>query len=192
MNYAHCKPHRSESVSHLRLPVNSPPVDSDRSDGQAQLLVDLLTDGVDAAVADRVVEYVGEKACQSLRKRHWNASDCRNIAQAAQAILDFKKRIHNLTGDVVSRALPQDLPGFYRSLAKHVAAKMPLPIDAKLEACARALQLIGIFECMVKELPMNSCACLLDLGQRVAEEEAKDLVVDLLEKTRDDLDGKVA
>jgi hypothetical protein len=46
---------------------------------------------------------------------------------------------------------------------------------------------MGISECVIKELPMTSCACLYMLGTELLHDEAKGLVQELLRDTGQDL-----
>ena len=74
-------------------------------------------------------------------------------------------------------------------LVKKIAAKVPLPPDIKLEAIARGLQIIGIYMCIVGNVPLERCACLRMLGPQLIKEQIKRYVEDLLEETKRDLKG---
>jgi len=125
-----------------------------------------------------------------LRARRWRALDCRLLAQTARAVLDLKQRLHEVTGEAVSRLLPRDTPRFHRLLVRKIAERVPLPLDVKLEAIARGLQVMGIFMCVVQDLPLEACACLSMLGASVAREQARRYVQDLLDATWQDLNGR--
>jgi hypothetical protein len=159
----------------------------------ATLLADVLTDGLIPSladrVADRVADYLGWAGRRRLRRRRWRAVDCRLLAQTARAVLDLKHKLHEVTGEAVSRLLPPNTPRFHRMLVKKIAEKVPLPPDVKLEAIARGLQVIGIFMCVVQDLPLEHCACLRMLGAQLVNEQAKRHVEDLLEETWRDLHG---
>jgi hypothetical protein len=86
--------------------------------------------------------------------------------------------------------LPADTPRFHRNLTGRIATKIPLPWDAKLDAIVRALQLLGIFECFVKNLPMTDCACLRMLGARLAKDQLNEQVKKLIDETGRDLQGE--
>jgi hypothetical protein len=157
------------------------------------LLADVLADGLRPTiadrVADRVVDYLGWSGRWRLRTRRWSGADCRLLAQTAKAVLDLKRKLHDVTGEAVSRLLPPDTPRFHRMLVKKIAAKVPLPPDIKLEAIARGLQIIGIFMCIVGNMPLERCACLRMLGPQLIKEQIKRYVEDLLEETKRDLKG---
>jgi len=125
-----------------------------------------------------------------LRARRWRALDCRLLAQTARAVLDLKQRLHEVTGEAVSRLLPRDTPRFHRLLVRKIAERVPLPLDVKLEAIARGLQVMGIFMCVVQDLPLEACACLSMLGASVVREQARRYVQDLLDATWQDLNGR--
>ena len=141
-------------------------------------------------VADRVVDYLGWSGRWRLRARRWRLGDCRLLAQTARAVLDLKRKLHEVTGEAVSWLLPPDTPRFHRMLVKKVAAKVPLPPDVKLEAIARGLQIVGIFMCIVGNVPLERCACLQMLGPQLAKEQVKQYVEDLLQETERDLEAK--
>ena len=104
-------------------------------------------------------------------------------------MLDFKKKGHELTGKAAARLLPNGTPRFHRMLVRKIAERVPLPWDVKLEAIARGLQVIGIFMCMVGNVPLERCACLRMLGPQLAKEHVKQYVEQLLEDTERDLRG---
>src|SRR5512132_4323405 len=58
----------------------------------AALLADVLTDGIKATVAKRVVDYLGRGGAFRLRLRRWGPGDCRLLAQTAKAVLDLKRK----------------------------------------------------------------------------------------------------
>jgi hypothetical protein len=86
--------------------------------------------------------------------------------------------------------LPKGTPRFHRMLVKKIAEKVPLPWDVKLEAIARGLQIIGIWMCLVQNLPLEHCACLQMFGVALVKERVKKEIEDLLEETRRDLQGR--
>jgi hypothetical protein len=141
-------------------------------------------------VADRVVDYLGWSGRWRLRARRWGAGDCRLIAKTAKAVLDLKKRGHELTGEAAARLLPNGTPRFHRILVRKIAERVPLPWDVKLEAIARGLQVIGIFMCIVGKVPLERCACLRMLGPQLVKEHVKQYVEQLLEDTERDLRGR--
>jgi hypothetical protein len=168
------------------------------SEAAATALADSLTDRISSAitsrVADRVVDYLGLAGAYRLRwqRRRWAAVDCQALAHTARAVLALKRKTHELTGEAVSALLPEGTPRFHRTLVKKIAEKLPLPWDAKLEAIARGVQVIGIWMCLVQNLPLERCACLQMFGVALFRERVEQYIEDLLEETRRDLQGRAA
>jgi hypothetical protein len=166
------------------------------SEAAATALADALTGGVSSAIASRlsgrVVDYLGRLGAYRLRwqRRKWAAVDCRALAETARAVLALKRKTHELTGEAVGALLPEGTPGFHRMLVRKIAEKVPLPWDAKLEAIARGLQVIGIWMCLVQNLPLERCACLQMFGVELLKERVEQSIEDLLEETRRDLQGQ--
>jgi hypothetical protein len=146
-------------------------------------MADVLIDGFEGAVADRVVDYLGALGHLRLkwRARSWAAANCQVLADTAQAVLDFKAELHAAVGDAASELVAQlvrhladqDVPPFALELVKKIAAKVPLPPDAPLAAIARGLQLIGIYLCLFLAR-LDTCPCLLMFGRYQAMEQAKE------------------
>jgi hypothetical protein len=160
------------------------------SDEAAAILADLLTEGLKKAVAERVVDYLDDLDLLRDRPHRREGAGCEDIAEAARAVLRLKQDLHDLTAEAVSRALPPEIPDFYRTLVKKIVAKIPLASDAKLEATARGLQVIGIYLCIIQRLPLSECACLRMLARHIAAEQAQHYVESLLEQTARDLRGE--
>jgi hypothetical protein len=60
----------------------------------------------------------------------------------------------------VFERLVRELPRFQRLLVRKLAEKLLLPWDIKLEAIVRGIQVVGIWICVVQELPLEDCPCL--------------------------------
>jgi hypothetical protein len=174
---------------HLRPVASNSGANRCSGDAAGDVLADGLRPTIGDRVADRVVDYLGWSGRWRLRTRRWSGVDCRLLAQTAKAVLDLKRKLHDVTGEAVSRLLPSDTPRFQRMLVKKIVAKVPLPPDIKLEAIARGLQIIGIFMCIVGNVPLERCACLRMLGPQLIKEQIKRYVEDLLEETKRDLKG---
>ena len=157
------------------------------TDATASVLADVVMDGLKQAIAERVTDYLGRAGIFSLRIRSWNATMCRQLAAAAKAVLALREAAHRATAVVSSRMLPPETPRFYRKLAEKVAEKVPLPWDSHLAAVARGLQVIGIYECIIKGLPATSCACLQMMGSELLSDSINERVQELLEITSRDL-----
>jgi hypothetical protein len=187
VNYEHCEDHRQGAAP--AVTPSAPPPRRVQEAGAA-LLADVLADGIDRAIADRVADYVGEGVGRRwLRDQPWNTAGCERLADTAMAILELKKRTHEAVGAAVAAMLPPGTPEFHRELTGRIVERIPLPLwDAKLDAVVRGIQVVGIFKCLaIHQLPASSCACLRMLGGEVAEEEVKRRVVNLLDQTRQDL-----
>jgi len=147
------------------------------------LVADVLLDGLDGAVAERVVDYLGAFGHLRLKwwARSWAAANCQVLADTAQAVLDFKAELHEAVGDAAGEMVAQlvryladrEVPRFALELVKKIAAKVPLPSDAPLAAVARGLQLIGIYMCLFLAR-LGTCPCLLMFGRYQVMEQAKE------------------
>jgi hypothetical protein len=66
-----------------------------------------------------------------------------------------------------------------------LARRIPLPIDAKLSAAARGLQVAGIYVCFVNKRMLADCACLQD----ILKEKGKSQLENLMHGALDDWSG---
>ncbi len=151
----------------------------------AALCVDLLSTGGAATIADRATSYVSDETWKALAKHH-RRRNCDDIAELARNILDKKERLH--------RAIGQTAGGIFgllgrspieRVFAYELARRIPLPIDAKLSAAARGLQVAGIYVCFVNKRKLADCACLQD----VLKEKGKSQLESLMQGALDDWSG---
>jgi hypothetical protein len=129
----------------------------------------MLCDGIAPALTDLVVEYVGEIGKQALQERPWSPDNCHSFADVARRLLTVAATMREVLGQTVSSLLPTDTPAFAKSLAMKLGERFPLAWDRKLRAVARALQVTGIFMCMVKCLPVRECECLCMLCSEVVQ-----------------------
>lgn len=137
------------------------------------------------AVAERAVDYTDERVWKLLCKR-WQPNRCLQMAKLARAILDGKKKLHQLIGTATDRILERiGAEPIERLFARKLVEGLPIPfVDTKAVAAARGLQLVGICLCLMHdELPQ--CACLADLVRN----EAKDRLTKLLGAAADDWTG---
>jgi hypothetical protein len=107
-----------------------------------------------------VTQYLGTEGKRQLRRRRRKGVDCELLAEAARAILRLKRRAHELVGEAIAEMferLVRELPRFQRLLVRKLAEKLPLPWDIKLEAIVRGIQVVGIWICVVQELPLEDC-----------------------------------
>jgi hypothetical protein len=196
VKYSPCWQHRgSGGFSSSSLSSSSASQGWSGSEAAATALADALTDGISGAiagrVANRVADYLGRLGAWRLRRqRRWAAVDCQALGDSARAVLALKQKAHELTGQAVSALLPEGTPRFHRILVRKIAEKLPLPWDVKLEAIARGLQVIGIWMCLVQNLPLEHCPCLQMYGVARFKERIEQEIEDLLEETRRDLQGQ--
>ena len=131
------------------------------------------------------------KESAQLRRRRRKGVDCELRAEAARAILRLKRRAHELVGEAVAEmfeSLVRELPRFQRLLVRKLAEKLPLPWDVKLEAIVRGIQVVGIWMCVVQELPLEDCPCLQMMGGAALKERIEQEIRELLEATQRDLE----
>jgi len=164
------------------------------SEASAAFVADVLIDGLNPTLAgelsDRVTDYLGEAGKRQLRRRSRKGVECELVAAAARAVLRLKRQAHDLVSEAVSQMFDQlvrDLSRFQRLLLKRLAAKLPLPWDVKLEAVARGLQVIGIWMCLVQDLPLERCPCVGMFSVTLVRERIEQEIKDLLDATQRDL-----
>jgi hypothetical protein len=185
VNYDHCADHR-RALYVAGGHQAGDDVDYHPSIDGAEVLSNILTDGLDVALRNLVADYVGSGATKRLGRKRRRTSNCRQSADAAKAILDLKDKAHELAGKGVADLLPSGTPRFARELTAKIAEKLPLPWDAKLEAIARGLQAYGIFLCMVQLLPPTACPCLGMVVDEMTDEAIKESVTELISQGRED------
>jgi hypothetical protein len=142
-------------------------------------------------LADRVTQYLGTEGKRQLCRRRCKGVDCELLAEAARAILRLKRRAHELVGEAVAEmfeSLVRELPRFQRLLVRKLAEKLPLPWDVKLEAIVRGIQVVGIWMCVVQELPLEDCPCLQMMGGAELKERIEHEIQKLLEATQRDIE----
>jgi hypothetical protein len=82
----------------------------------------------------------------------------------------------------------RELPRFQRLLVKKLAEKLPLPWDVKLEAIVRGIRVVGIWMCVVQELPLEDCPCLQMIGGAELRGRIEQEIRELLEETQRDIE----
>jgi hypothetical protein len=154
------------------------------------VLIDGLNPALAGQLSDRVTQYLGEAEKRRLRRRSRKRVDFELLAAAARAVLRLKQQTHDLVGEAVSEMfdrLVRELSRFQRLLVKKLAAKLPLPWDVKLAAIARGLQVIGIWMCLVQDLPLERCPCMRMFSVTLVRERIEQEIKDLLDATQRDL-----
>lgn len=64
-----------------------------------------------------------------------------------------------------------------QTFARELAAKIPLPPDAKLVAVARGLQVTGVLLCVTNGDDLTRCQCFIDLALAETKATAKRILV---------------
>jgi hypothetical protein len=129
------------------------------------------------AVADRATSYVSQATWDRLfrgrrRKR------CKTLAQNAAAFLEAKDKLHSFVGSLASSLLALLGGGdAAQAFAKELAANIPLPMDAKIIAAARGIQVTGILLCVVNGDDLERCQCFIDLALELTKTQVKRLLV---------------
>ena len=163
------------------------------STASAAFIADVVTQGLHPAVAgelaDRVTQYLGTEGKRQPRRRHRKGVDCELLAEAARAILGLKRaRTGRRSSHRDVRAPGAGTARFQRLLVRKLAEKLPLPWDVKLEAIVRGIQVVGVWICVVQELPLEDCPCLQMMGGAELKERIEQEIRDLLDATQRDLE----
>jgi len=120
----------------------------------AQFCADSLSSGWQEAVADRATEYAQttwERLSRSRRKRN-----CKALARIARSILEAKTQIHKAVGKLFGRVVGALGAGdAARAFTEELTSNIPLPIDAKMIAVARGVQVAGILLCAMDRQGSN-------------------------------------
>jgi hypothetical protein len=129
------------------------------------------------AVAERLTDRAGDawqRLTRSRRKRN-----CKKLAQLARTILKLQDQIHQLAGELAGHAASvAGVRGAPLDFTKELVKRIPIgPVDAKLTAVARTIQLAGIVLCLMDGRDLTRCDCFIDL----ALAETKERVSQILE-----------
>ena len=136
-----------------------------------------LSDGWAETVAGHITDYVSDETWRRLvrgRRRQ-----CRALARLAQEILALKQQVHDLLGTLVRWIL--ELTGVgetARDFAGELAANIPItPLDAKLVAVARGVQVAGIVVCVLNGQELTHCQCFIDLALTETKTQVKKILL---------------
>lgn len=142
----------------------------------AELCADLISGGWQETVADRVVGYAPKtwgRLQRSTRRR-----TCKALARMASFILKTKTLIHTWIGKVFGWFISGLWAGnAIRAFVKELVSNVPLPLDTKMIAVARSLQVAGILLCMMDGKNLEQCDCFVHLVHTETEEQVKKLLV---------------
>jgi hypothetical protein len=130
-------------------------------------------------------ETVASRAADCLTEKTWNRvlrgrrrEDCKFIANVAKAVLDGKKKLHEIIGSFGGWVTWQ-IGGnpLARAVAKELTQRIPIPpIDEPARVIARALQMTGILLCLSRGGPLNGCQSFIDLALTETKERVKQIV----------------
>ena len=157
----------------------------DRVRQAAEFCADSLSGGWQEAVAERLTDYAGS-TWQRLKRSH-RKRNCDALARLAGSILEAKTQVHKAVGRMFSwaaGALGADAAA--RAFTEELATNIPLgPIDAKMVAVARGVQVAGIVLCAMDGRDLTECQCFIDL----ALAETKERVAQILGAAMSDWSG---
>ena len=151
-------------------------LDRERVREAAEFCADTLSGGWQEAVADRAAEYAAvtwQRLLRSRRKR-----SCKTLARMARMILKAKTQIHTSVGKLAGRvagALAANDAA--RAFTEELVSNIPLPVDAKMIAVARGIQVTGILLCVMDGRDLTDCECFIDLALTETKERVKQILV---------------
>lgn len=164
-----------------RQPPKPPPTsrseqERKRVEKAAQLCADVISSGWQEAVTDQIMAYAPTtwgRLSRSNRKRN-----CKALARMARLILAAKAQIHEAFGKMIGWVVGRLGGGdAARAFAKELASNIPLPIDAKMIAVARGVQIAGILLCVMDDRELTECECFIDLALTETMERVKQILV---------------
>jgi hypothetical protein len=95
----------------------------------------------------------------------------------ARTILNTKDRIHELFAELTGEAFSvAGVDGAALDFTKEVVRRIPLPLDAKMIAAARTVQMAGIVLCLINERDLSKCQCFIDLALAETKERASQIL----------------
>ena len=152
----------------------------------ARVCADVLSDGAADVIASRAAECVTDKSWTVLVEQH-SSADCSDLARLARAILCEVDRVGGAIGQAVG-VMVGSLGGSETAVAfsEEFVNRLPLvlPLKAKLVVAARALQVAGIYVCLVSARPLADCECLADVLKVEGEKQLESVVRGSLQNWR--------
>jgi len=135
-----------------------------------------LADGWADTVAERATDYVSQETWDRLFRRRSN--QCKALARLAQRVLTTKDQLHDWIGTLVAWLL--SLIGInvtVREFAGALASNIPItPVDVKMIAVARGLQVSGIALCIFRDEDITRCQCFIDLALAETKTRIKNIL----------------
>ncbi|MGP3922285.1 hypothetical protein [Streptomyces sp. 8N616] len=143
--------------------------------------MDVIERGGTAVIPERAAAYVSDETWKRLVRRH-RKRGCDDLAQLARNILKGKDQLHEAVGRAAGGLFGLlGRPKIERIFAQELARRIPLPVDAKLSAAARGLQIAGIYVCIVSGRDLADCACLRDVLKVEGKDRLERLIHGALE-----------
>jgi hypothetical protein len=173
---------RLEHATSTRQPPkpSSPPrsePEKDRVRKAAEFCADSISSSWQDAVAEQVTEYAQTTWARLSRPRR-RRRNCKALARTARLILEAKKQVHKGVGKLFGWGI-RGLGGGdgARAFAEELASNIALPIDAKMIAVARGVQVAGILLCVMDGRDLTKCECFIDLALAETRERVKQILV---------------
>jgi hypothetical protein len=172
-----------EQARHSRAAARAARIEEkkrERIKAAADYCSDLLMEGWSETVAERAADYVSDQAWNRIFRSRGN--QCKTLAQLARQALAVKDQLRDLLGSVVAWILSLiGVGAAAREFAGELATNIPvLPVDAKLIAVARGLQVTGIALCVIREENVTRCQCFVDLALAETKTQVRKILVTAL------------
>ena len=143
----------------------------------AEFCADVVADGSwEQTVADRLTDRAGDAWLRLTRSRR--RRNCKKLAQMARTILKAKDQVHQLAAELAGQAaIVAGVRGPALDFTKELVKCIPIgPVDAKLTATARAIQMAGIVLCLIEGRPLAKCDCFIDLALAETKERVSQII----------------
>lgn len=92
--------------------------------------------------------------------------------------MEVKTQIHRTAGKVFgwgAGVLGAGAPA--RAFAEELASSVPLPVDVKIIAVARGVQVAGILLCLMDNRDLTKCQCFIDLALAESKERVNQILI---------------
>ena len=127
-------------------------------------------------MAARLTDTAGgawQRLTRSRRRRN-----CKKLAQMARTILKAKDQVHQLVAELAGQAASvAGVRGAALDFTRELVKRIPIvPVDAKLTAAARAIQMAGIALCLIEGRPLAKCDCFIDLALTETKERVSQIL----------------
>jgi len=161
-------------------PVRRPRLRSqerERVQAVADFCADVVADGSwEQEVADQLTDRTGDAWQRMIRSRR--RRNCKKLAQMARTILKAKDQVRQIAAELAGQAANvAGVRGAALDFTRELVKRIPIvPVDAKLTAAARAIQMAGITLCLIEGRPLAKCDCFIDLALTETKERASQIL----------------